>query len=74
MNMVYKRYRCYCYECSRRNIKSVLPETKRCKYKGSICHEYSKGNIGKSKKRINKRVRVYLFIYFPHHSDIHKIF
>ena len=28
------------------------------KCKGSICHEYSKRNIGTFKKRISKRVRV----------------
>ena len=40
------------------DVKAVLPETERRKYQGSICHEYSKRNIGTSKKRINKRVRV----------------
>ena len=56
MNTVYGRYKQYYYKYSGRNIKPVLPE--RWKYKGSICHEYSKRKIGTSKKRINKRVRV----------------
>ena len=46
------------YEYSWRNIKAILPETKRWKYKGIICHECSKRNIGTPKKRINKRIRV----------------
>ena len=58
MNIVYERYKQYYYEYSGRNIKVVLPETKQWKYKGIIWHEYSKRNIGTSKKRINKRVRV----------------
>ena len=58
MNIVYERYRLYCYEYSGQNMKTVLPETKRWKYKGIICCEYSKRNIGTSKKRMNKRVRV----------------
>ena len=58
VNIVHERYREYYYEYSGRNIKAVLPETERWKYKGSICHEYSKQNIGTSKKRINKSARV----------------
>ena len=53
MNMMYERYRYYCYEYSGQNIKTVLPETERWKYKGSVCHEYNKRNVGTSKKRIN---------------------
>ena len=57
MNIVHERHRQYYYEYSGQNIKTVLLETEQWEYKGSICHEYSKRNIGTSKKRINKRVR-----------------
>ena len=45
-------------EHSGRNINAVLAERERWNHKGSICHEYSKPNIGIFKKKINKRVRV----------------
>ena len=55
MNTVYRIYNgCTAMNSPTRNVKALPLETEPTKYyKGSICHEYSKGNIGTTKTMIN---------------------
>ena len=59
MNAVYGIYK-YCHiSTATQSVKAVLLKTEPMKYyKDSICHEYSKRNIGTTKTMINLRVRV----------------